>query len=321
MGSALGAITHAAGTNPPHSRSRRKLIAFVRDNSNAAFYVDGRVAASYPGFNSSATLQLPSQALFLCARPAAHRSSCLSGPADLPCVFGGLSLGPLTALPARRCVRRGYDPRDGGSFFQGDLAFLALYSVALSSAQLLAIASNIPSFRDQFANATAKSAEPLATVTSAAGFNDAVNNAVVVNFAFGAAGATGVTYNATTWYIYRPDQAVVIDGSGAAPAPSGGRRLESSSSSPRRSLLLDSSTWPVLSAPSGLRVLRVDASSVTIRNIRFVGVGVVPSDSAGGVGACLLLMTTGAVLGRPTVCRPKTNPPTHSWRRRPPCLL
>lgn len=65
----------------------------------------------------------------------------------------------------------------------------------------------------------------------------------------------------------------------------------------RRSLqqFVDSSQLPVISAPVGSRVMRIDASTAVIRNVIFQGNGLTDTtatDSTGSVGGCLMLMTT-----------------------------
>lgn len=177
---------------------------------------------------------------------------------------------------------RGYDPRDEDNFFSGMVAFVSLYNKALLPAEIELIHVELPVYRAGFNSNNSAADTPSATVSSVDDFLAAVNNANVVNFTF----ASGQTFDTQMWYIYRPDKDVYIDGLVETPVL-------------RRGLLqnpADPNSWPLISAPSNSRVMRVDAGNVTIKNVRFRGNGTVQQvDSTGGQGGCLLFGTTGAV--------------------------
>lgn len=111
-----------------------------------------------------------------------------------------LSLRPLTLARAHFLSRSGYDPRDQRNFFNGELAFLALYPGSFSATELLAIRSDVTSYRQIYAtNSSTDVNMPIVTVNSSSTLADAVNNAFVVNFTLA---STAVQYT-KSWYIYR----------------------------------------------------------------------------------------------------------------------
>lgn len=193
----------------------------------------------------------------------------------------------LPALPENHHSRfllfiRGFDPRDEDNFFTGMVAFVALYNEAMNVAEMTMVYTELSTYRSTFNIEGSSAATPSVTVSNSSDFASAVSNAAVVNFTFSSAD----TFDSQTWYVYRPDKDVLIDGS--ATTQSFHRRLHQSSSDP--------STWPLISAPANQRVMRIDAGNVTIRNMRFRGNGTVPSiDSTGGQGGCLLFGTTGTI--------------------------